>query len=74
MNAGKWAEEAQALLDKTLRSQETCSLLGLYETSEVSESRVEMLFDQVSSGFKAGRGESGRMWGEGRERGRERAF
>ena len=74
MSGGKWAEEAQVLLDNTLRSQKTCSLLGLYETSEVSESRLEMLFDQVSSGFKAGRGESGRMWGEGRERGRERAF
>ena len=55
MNAGKWAEEAEVLLDNTLRSQKTCCLLGLYETGEASESRVEMLFDQVSSGFKAGR-------------------
>ena len=53
MNAGKWAEEAEVLLNHTLRSRKTCFFLGLYETG--AESRVEMLFDQVSSGFKAGR-------------------
>ena len=55
MNAGKWAEEAEVLLNHTLRSRKTCFFLGLYETGTVSESRKEMLFDQVSSGFKAGR-------------------
>ena len=53
MNAGKWADEAEVLLNHTLRSQKTCFFLGLFETG--AESRVEMLFDQVSSGFKAGR-------------------